>query len=337
MIDFYAQIPVCKQGYVWHGRGEDRVHSWLDPRFDDPQKPCAPLSDDSVWRFYDPFSDEPSLFRIFADLEPYPSSCRDLTTEEIGRFCDMILGFADKYGRVEVNAPFIMHWLMQVRLMRAAIELWEGICSKGKNTLGKYLHFFEAGEYSYDYRACDWWDYVQRRFGKPEKLKGWGLRDTPITAAIRDVPQHWHSESRTAKDLLACASDLFMLLIQSQTHEKATITVARASVASLPAVRIQVDGLLQSLWIQLAVSLVERRDYRRCKMCNKPFEVGTKQGGRTVPRDKLFCSDSCRVRWCQSKQRLARKMRSEGAKLRDIANAVDSDMEQVKKWLGEKG
>ena len=365
MADFYAKIPVYRHGYAWYG-ADKYGFSRLDIRVENPTtlsvenpfaraEPRPPLSDESSWRFYDLFTDAPGLFRVFADLTPYPWPFRRLTPTEIERIHDEILSFASEYGEFWLEMQFLleMRFPMQVGLMREAIDLWKGITLKDKTILAKYLGFFAPGKYTYrcppygprpraTMRAgtCPWSQYVHRRFGGTEGLQGWGLRDTVTTTAIDEAPEHWHNQPRKANDLLACATELFSLLVQSQTRSPVGRTVAvglvRATAAPLLAVRVQVDDLLQALWIQLAVSLIENTDYRRCRTCGKPFEVGVKAKGKTVPRDKEFCTPSCRVRWCQNKQRLARKMRDEGAKLPDIVKAVESDLGTVKGWLKNK-
>jgi hypothetical protein len=180
-------------------------------------------------------------------------------------------------------------------------------------------------------------EYVAQEFGRKKNLRGWALRQTPLAEKIwMDVPRHWHHGPCKRDDLLARATDLLGLVIQAETtYGGVAISVDRSPSSPL-AIRVQVTNLLAVLWIQLAVSVIEHRDYHRCKMCGKPFEIGPRTNRRAVPSDKLFCTVNCRVKSFQRRKAQACRMRSEGANLRDIAKAVESDMPQVKKWLGEK-
>ena len=326
MADFFAQIPVFRHGYAWRSENED---SYATPDIPSEYwtRQCGsdsladrvehallvahgehrpPLSDGSSWRFYDPFSDKPGLFREFADLTPHPWPYRSLTADESICHRKEILEFINRYGEFgHLEMPIVRTVPMQVGLMRQALELWDAIKAKDQDTLSRYLGFFKAGEYAYHRpplrplpsmtataRKCPWLEYVRHRFGGPEKLEGWGLLETPVAAAIEEMPEHWHTDPRPkASDILTCATDLFALLVHSQTlvdfttPAKTAVRIARTTAAQLPTIRVQVDSLRHALWIQLAVSLIENRDYRRCKMCGKPFEVGVKSKEKTVPRD----------------------------------------------------
>jgi hypothetical protein len=202
------------------------------------------------------------------------------------------------------------------------------------------VHFFRPGEYDHEakFGECAYLTYLRQEFGGLRKFRGWGLRCTPIAEAIVEMPRSWHCSPRLEKDceLVRCAADLFALLIQSQVGAEVVVRVERDCGTPLMSFLVKVDTLLQSLWIQLAYSLVEGSEYKRCKVCSKPFAVGKLPNGRTVPRDKESCSENCRVKLCQSKQRKARKMQAEGKKPQEIAKAVNSKIETVKRWLGKK-
>jgi len=88
-------------------------------------------------------------------------------------------------------------------------------------------------------------------------------------------------------------------------------------------------NLLHVMHIQMAVALVEEKQYRDCQHCNKPFEL-TPQVNRA---DRLFCSDNCRVKAYQRRKKHAIDLRREGKSLREIARTTDTDIDSVKAWV----
>ena len=362
MADFYANIEVYKPGYEWSsGADPARPQVGADPSL--AVLHCHDYAKFGVeaFRSYDPFLEEPMLFRTFAELEPYPWPGRAPTVQEIARFRDGILHFCNQYGDFNESTPVISTVAKAVRLMRAAVELGDAICAEDMVVLDKYLYFYEIKTQAFDtngnyimdnersfaeeleshgwkFRSCfglPFHEWVVRLFGKKSNFRGWALRHTPIAEVTGGVPGHWFHEPCKRSDLLARATDLFGLVIQSQTDVGAVIRCERSPAGQLT-IRVHITNLLTVLWVQLAVSIIERRGYRRCKMCNKPFEVGPRTNRRAVPIDKKFCTVTCRVNSLHRRQVLAREMQSQGAKLRDIVKAVESDAKTVKKWLGEK-
>jgi hypothetical protein len=90
-----------------------------------------------------------------------------------------------------------------------------------------------------------------------------------------------------------------------------------------------VASLLDVLDVQLLSAIADLKRYRDCEFCGKPFEL-TPQVNRA---DRVFCSDTCRVKSHQKRKRLAIEMRKAGKPLREIAKATQSDIATVKRWL----
>src|SRR5262245_13533223 len=93
--------------------------------------------------------------------------------------------------------------------------------------------------------------------------------------------------------------------------------------------RLVVTNLLHVMKLQLAEAIAERKHYRSCELCNKPFEV-TPQINRS---DRVFCSDNCRVKAYQRRKKQAIEMHQAGKSVREIVKATRSDLETVKRWL----
>lgn len=89
--------------------------------------------------------------------------------------------------------------------------------------------------------------------------------------------------------------------------------------------------LLDAMKLQLADAVVERKAYRDCELCGKPYEVSP-QFNRS---DRVYCSDNCRVKAYQRRRKQAIAMRAKCDSLREIAKKLGSDVPTVKKWVGE--
>jgi predicted nucleic acid-binding Zn ribbon protein len=92
-----------------------------------------------------------------------------------------------------------------------------------------------------------------------------------------------------------------------------------------------VFSLTQVLNIQLVMAIVEGKTYHNCDQCGKPFEL-TPQINRA---DRIFCSDNCRVKAYQRRRKQAIAMRAKGTALRVIAKKFNTDLQTVKRWVGE--
>lgn len=96
---------------------------------------------------------------------------------------------------------------------------------------------------------------------------------------------------------------------------------------------IQLKELAHSLGdvmkLQLVDSIVQRKRYRKCLQCEKPFEL-TPQVNRS---DRVFCSDSCRMKAYYRRKKLALELRANGKTMREIVKTTRSDLATVRGWL----
>jgi hypothetical protein len=95
--------------------------------------------------------------------------------------------------------------------------------------------------------------------------------------------------------------------------------------------RAHVFDLKDVIHLQLVEAVIERKRYRTCDLCGKPFEL-TPQVNRS---DRIFCSDNCRVKAYQRRRKQAVAMRAKKMSIREIAKSLNSDVPTVKKWVGE--
>jgi len=261
MSRFTAQIAISPEGYRWsqyeHYRpGLDDTFIFLDwAKQHSIREKYSETGEIAVDRFYDPFVEEPALYRIFAALEPTPEA---------------ILDFAEKYGDFTTVA-----------------ELLEG-------------EEHHLAEYKYEISAM-------RRF---------------VEAADSVIARTGDRRTRPPKALLTYMNDILGTapLRMSAVQERDGISL-----------RLVVDGLLDVMKLQLAEAVADRKCYRECEHCNKPFEV-TPQINRA---DRLFCSDNCRVKAYQRRKKQVLAMRKQGDPLRQIVKATGSDLDSVKRWIAK--
>ncbi len=92
-------------------------------------------------------------------------------------------------------------------------------------------------------------------------------------------------------------------------------------------------NLLGALWIQAAVAVHERQEFRTCARCGDPYALprtAPKGGGRTEAK---FCSARCRVAAYRERKDKARKLRKKGTPHAAIAKQLGTDTKTVRGWL----
>lgn len=90
--------------------------------------------------------------------------------------------------------------------------------------------------------------------------------------------------------------------------------------------------LRHAIWLQFAIALSNKKTYRECAVCGKPFEISP----RTARTNKTLCSEACKFRGYRQRKATVKQLRAEGRTLREIAKTVGTDLEKVKRWLGEE-
>ena len=260
MSRFIARIAMSPDGYRWskyehYKPGRDDIFIFLDwTRQHSIREHYNTSGKLPEVHCYDPFVEEPALYRIFAGLEPSPEA---------------ILGFAEKYGDfttvaqvLEGEEHHLMEYKREISAMRAAVE------------------------------AAD--EFISASLAAKTKVVSKRLL-VKINETLGTAP-----------------------LYMSAVPEGERVTL-----------RLVVDSLLDAMKLQLAEAIADRKRYRGCEFCNKPFEV-TPQINRS---DRVFCSDNCRVKAYQRRKKQAVELRESGRSIRAIVKATRSDLDTVKRWL----
>jgi len=304
-----ADINVCELGYHWvdtdHGVAsalhwgkspEDRYGMLFGVEMSEDPDASYDHGDAGRWRSYDPFSEKRGLFLIFAELEP---------TREA------IIEFASRYG-CPASLRYLSNWQREILYLASAVEVWTAIQTKDEETLARHVS----------------WDEVQRDLGlgpgfpSPLQTTIDSHEMLPVVCVgVGDFPP---------PDLIAPAEYLLDNTLAKKVKWQGVDTVPVRINGHLT-FRVEFHDLLDVMWMQLATAISESQEFRQCKLCEDPFQLSP-----DVNRaDRVFCSDTCRVKSYQRRQAKARKMRAAGAHLREIVKAVESNMKTVKRWLGE--
>lgn len=96
-----------------------------------------------------------------------------------------------------------------------------------------------------------------------------------------------------------------------------------------PGVDVTGIGLLDAMKLQLVDALTERKGYRKCEFCGRPFEIRP-QVNRA---DRIFCSDTCRVKAYKRRKKEALALRQNGLSMREIAKRTNTEIASLKKWF----
>jgi hypothetical protein len=97
--------------------------------------------------------------------------------------------------------------------------------------------------------------------------------------------------------------------------------------------RLKFHDLIGFMFFQVLHGLIGGRRYRPCEYCRKWFQVAPGKG-RT---DKLSCSPSCRYQLYRRRRRRARELHDHGRTVKQIARALGSEAETVRRWIAKEG
>jgi hypothetical protein len=271
----------------------------------DTLKPDAQDSDlpSEYFRRFDPFLEEPALFHAFADLQALPWPPEFRKADDVTRLRDSVLAFANRYGAPEVRGEFLLAVNQEIHHLRAAIELWEGGRQRDQEAIAKYI--------------------------KWNKRLGWNLAGSPLE--YFQVPEDWPAAPRRKDQVIEQAARLVDLIIEHKCGHDFQIKPERNADGGVT-LAVEIDELLSALWLQFAFAVAGDKQYRRCEVCQRAFELAPGENRA----DRRFCSDKCRIRAYRQRKARAIEMRAAGAQLRKIARELDTDVATVCVWVGEE-
>jgi hypothetical protein len=87
--------------------------------------------------------------------------------------------------------------------------------------------------------------------------------------------------------------------------------------------------LLAAVWTQFATVVSENLTFGSCRECGRWFEIAP----NVARASRRFCSIACRSKAYRERQERARRMHAEGMAIPEIADALDSNMGAVRRWI----
>ena len=103
----------------------------------------------------------------------------------------------------------------------------------------------------------------------------------------------------------------------------------RPSKDSPLVVKLCPQSLMDALWVQLLLAVVQNKSFRDCVICKKPYEVSPSTNRVT----RSYCSNACRNKAQRRRITKAKEMRADGKSLQYIADAYNTSLEIVKGWV----
>lgn len=169
--------------------------------------------------------------------------------------------------QVEKAEPY-WAWVMQIIVMRVALEVWALINKLDETPMRRYILTDEKG-----FRLIDpsTGYFVTARY--PWWMVGCGGLIT------------------VAGEQKILARFLLKEIINANIKGKFSPVMTYGLDSDNPAFRIIPNSLLAALWLQFAQAVDKSHTYKQCERCGKWFDVAKKMGARA---DKKWCGGACK-------------------------------------------
>jgi len=274
-----------------------------------------PLGDDSWITRYPPLTTQTGLFREFASLHP---------ASEVE-----IVKFAGKYGWLGEPMQTLVHrakrgepgivmsslskmfgeritaWQAEVATMEHLVHLWDAATKRDHATLKKFVTWEANGDGVW-YEGILGQTVVARTGHKEEFFNN--LKTGELTRPILEFV-------RTKVTERLDRSGISNRLLWDPSYRRQSLHVVP-------------ESLVAALWLQFAKAIEGDKEYRQCEQCNRWFEVAAEKR-----EDAKFCQNACRSKAYRERQKTARKLRSEGVPVREIARRLESDTKTITRWI----
>jgi hypothetical protein len=309
IVQFWAEVAA--NGYEW-----TRASLWQAPwlRTEAPAEEGVFLTERAGGRAegkqYDPLRDRKyaGLFRQFADVPPTREGVQAFANQYGLLGCGPLLLLAP--GRVR-QGETLDTWQAEITAMHRVLTLWNLLERGNEEGLRRYIRWEKDGKVVYESQSKEW------------TLDGFSFRSPDVVQpALTFIA-------------LEVNKRLSPSVVMEPEQEPPTCRVT-PSLALLTGNRLQIritpDNLLGALWWQCAQAIDGHRSYRRCDQCGTWFEVAP----QAEKRNRLFCSDACRVKAYRLRQEEARKLHSQKVSLKEIAKRLGTDTTTAKGWIKRK-
>ncbi len=244
-------------------------------------------------RSYAPLADEHALYRRFADTPTTPEST---------------LAFANRYGhlggrgarrlistrddKIAKGEPFEL-WTQEIKSLQRAIRLWDSLRAGQLHALSDELDKasfveLEPGHVIYEPSAREWQEPVAASSLTPpiwmEAYSGPSIE----TVSLED---RWEKYAGQRRIQMWALSEI-QALVNDHVSGRLSPTLAWSDEANSLDLRFVPDGLLSTLWLQLAQAITLNKRYGQCAQCGAWFEISP----RGARKNRVYCSNACKTR-----------------------------------------
>jgi hypothetical protein len=259
------------------------------------------------------------------------------------------LRFANRYGRLgrfqqeadvaaapgvsprKESVEFFEDWHREAVWMGEALRLWEAVGAGDTDRLAEVIRWESDSLVSYfpPDEVLDRLEATKEEWEKRRRLyKGYDLlrggsrvRDPQAAIAKGNV---LYPAVIFVHDLInACLRDNIKTILLWDQGPKRSL---------LQEVPMNLFGVIA---LQFAEEVHSQRRPQRCQVCGRWFDLGRvpERSRRLTRSDRETCSNSCRTRAYRQRQATARQMFAEGKSAREIAKALNCQLDAVKGWV----
>jgi hypothetical protein len=326
MVDFVWRRPTDGNGYAWADCRPAR-----SPR--EPQRALV-LRDEARLVGYSPLKEKIALYRELAAAAP--------TTEGILAFANRygLLGADVDMGEVEAaegvsprqldRVEPLLKWVMEMVWLREAVRLWDLVRAKSDQRLAEVIRWERPGVARYKMPrevsdALGGRPQTQVPEDEPRHYKGWDI--------FASAPGGEYLRSSTREGDVRTPATLFVLGLINERLPRLVGPCLFLDHKRNRVVRQDMPlNLLGAIYLQFASAVLEQTAPRTCPKCGRWFDVAP--GASRA--DRIFCSDTCRIRNFRERQRQAVQLHAEGNTPKEIARQLDATVKSVKGWIQDQ-
>jgi hypothetical protein len=226
---------------------------------------------------------------------------------------------------------FFEDWHREAVWMGEALRLWEAVGAGDTDRLAEVIRWESDSLVSYfpPDEVLDRLEATKEEWEKGRRrYKGYDLLRSG--SRVRD-PQAAIPKGNVLYPTLVFVHDLINACLR---HNIETILLwdqgpKRSILQEVP------KNLFGVIALQFAEEVHSQRRPHRCQVCGRWFDLGRvpERSRRLTRSDRETCSNSCRTRAYRQRQATARQMFAEGKSPREIAKALNCQLDAVKGWV----
>jgi hypothetical protein len=305
-------------------------------------------------RWYGPLTEEPALFRTFADtpatedgvqhfasqygwlgipslvlpqVELYQideqirmaGESGTLETLLVTSFREALEVLGDPTKSKAIAGESLADWEESIWRMRLGLSMWDAIERKDVERLRRFLVFQEGfdGDGRFVYRLND---------GVSDNYE-MGL----IDETVHEIPLEARALARPGNVI-----QLAHIVVQTLVNEQIQAHTGPALLAEPRKNHLRLSivpkNLIGGMWLQFARSIAGEKNYRQCRQCGKWFEISLETNRST----RFYCNDgACRAKAYRRRQEIASDLHSEGIPIEGIAQQLETNAATVQGWIAK--